>query len=229
MAGGEARVRRDIAIHTTGSSASVVVAEGGVPVAGGSVRTRAASSELVMALVDRALTDTGTAPADVEAVYACRGPGSFTGIRVGLATARGLALGFGVPLRTVTAFEAALHGFPDYPGPVAVLIDARRGQLYAQGFGGLPDRARTEARVLDPSALVSFAAEAALVATLPVALAGSGCDAFDAAVRTAFKAAWRTPERPGAEGVLGAAMAGLATEGLDPVYLRPPDAKLPRT
>ncbi len=74
----------------------------------------------------------GAAFADIDRLAVTVGPGSFTGLRVGLAFARGLALATGAPLvgiGTLAALAASV------PGAVATAIDARRGLVYAQAFG----------------------------------------------------------------------------------------------
>ncbi len=90
--------------------------------------------------VDALLRQAGAHTADVEALAVGIGPGSFTGVRVGLATARGLALALGVPAAGVSTLDALAAGTP---GAVPV-VDARRGEVFVlQG----------EPRVLAPAEL----------------------------------------------------------------------------
>jgi tRNA threonylcarbamoyladenosine biosynthesis protein TsaB len=90
--------------------------------------------------VDALLRQAGAHTADVEALAVGIGPGSFTGVRVGLATARGLALALGVPVAGVSTLDALAAGAP---GAVPV-VDARRGEVFVlQG----------EPRVLGPAEL----------------------------------------------------------------------------
>ena len=90
--------------------------------------------------VDALLRQAGAHTADVEALAVGIGPGSFTGVRVGLATARGLALALGVPVAGVSTLDALAAGAP---GAVPV-VDARRGEVFVlQG----------EPRVLAPAEL----------------------------------------------------------------------------
>ncbi len=90
--------------------------------------------------VDALLRQAGAHTADVEALAVGIGPGSFTGVRVGLATARGLALALGVPVAGVSTLDALAAGTP---GAVPV-VDARRGEVFVlQG----------EPRVLAPAEL----------------------------------------------------------------------------
>ncbi|MBE1237342.1 tRNA (adenosine(37)-N6)-threonylcarbamoyltransferase complex dimerization subunit type 1 TsaB [Phaeovibrio sulfidiphilus] len=95
-------------------------------------------AEALVPLVGELLDRTGVDPRSVEAVAVTVGPGSFTGLRVGLSTARGLALAMGCPVLGLTTFEvladAALDARPD--ARVEVLIDTKRGDAYCQAFQG---------------------------------------------------------------------------------------------
>jgi len=68
---------------------------------------------------------------DLDAVAVCTGPGNFTGIRISVSAARGMALGLGKPAVGVSAFEAQVH---DMPRPVTACIPAPRGTAYQQDF-----------------------------------------------------------------------------------------------
>lgn len=96
-------------------------------------------AEALVPLVGEVLGRAGVAPRSVEAVALTIGPGSFTGLRVGLSTARGLALAMDCPVLGLTTFEvladAALEICPD--AKVEVLIDTKRGDAYSQAFRGL--------------------------------------------------------------------------------------------
>ena len=70
--------------------------------------------------------------ADLAAIAVGTGPGNFTGVRISVALARGLALGLNIPAIGVTRLEALAHGLPR---PITVIEDARRGAVYLQGFG----------------------------------------------------------------------------------------------
>jgi tRNA A37 threonylcarbamoyladenosine modification protein TsaB len=77
---------------------------------------------------------------DLAALGVGTGPGNFTGVRIGVAAARGLALGLNIPAIGVTRFEALAHG---HERPLTVMIDARRDEVYVQSFtqgGPLPAR-----------------------------------------------------------------------------------------
>ena len=85
-------------------------------------------SERLMVLVDQLFVEAGRAPRELEAIVCGAGPGSFTGLRIGLATCKGLCLGTGARLLMVSSLEAlALRG----RGRVLAALDAFRGEVYA--------------------------------------------------------------------------------------------------
>lgn len=89
-------------------------------------------AEHLMGVIDTALTNAGIAMDGLDAVAVSVGPGSFTGVRVGVATARGLALALGKPAIGITTLEALALSARDVDGkcPTLVLIEAGRGQAY---------------------------------------------------------------------------------------------------
>jgi len=122
-----------VAIDTSAAQCAVavcaadatVLAHSAVPMARG-------HAEHLFPMLDDALRRAGGSYADLTRVAVCTGPGSFTGIRVGVSAARGLALGRGVPVFGVTRFEALAAGVAG-DIPVAVAIAARGGR-YRQDF-----------------------------------------------------------------------------------------------
>jgi tRNA threonylcarbamoyladenosine biosynthesis protein TsaB len=76
------------------------------------------------------LTNTGRELADLAAVAVSVGPGNFTGLRIGLATAKTLAWSLGLPLVPVPTMEVLAAQFPFYPHPIGVVMDAKRGEVF---------------------------------------------------------------------------------------------------
>jgi N6-L-threonylcarbamoyladenine synthase len=91
-------------------------------------------AERLMTLLATLLEETGNTYDDLSAIGVGVGPGNFTGIRIGVSAARGLALGLGVPAVGVSRFEALRYGTE---GPCACAVDARRGQVFLQIFDHL--------------------------------------------------------------------------------------------
>jgi tRNA threonylcarbamoyl adenosine modification protein YeaZ len=108
----------------------------------GESTTRAQS---LLAGVDGILAAAGVSPSELDAIVVGTGPGSFTGTRIGLSVARGLALALDLPVAGVSTLDALAAGAPDaYP-----VIDARRGEVFVSG----PLAVRPEDVDLPPGAL----------------------------------------------------------------------------
>ncbi len=90
---------------------------------------RPAHSRELMPAVAGAMDDAGVGWEKIDAIAVGVGPGAFTGLRIGVATARALAGARGLPLRPVSSLAALAAGMED--GPALALIDARRGELFA--------------------------------------------------------------------------------------------------
>ena len=88
-------------------------------------------AERLIPLLEELLAEGGIAWTDLKALAVGTGPGNFTGVRISVAAARGLALGLGIPAVGVTRLEALAHGLPR---PLVVIEDAKRGQVYVQLF-----------------------------------------------------------------------------------------------
>lgn len=86
--------------------------------------------ELLLDTMDRLLDRAGMALSDVELLTISKGPGSFTGLRVGLATWKGLALGSDIPLVGVSTLDAMTHSVSMGDGTLCVLLDARMDEVF---------------------------------------------------------------------------------------------------
>jgi tRNA threonylcarbamoyladenosine biosynthesis protein TsaB len=159
---------------------------------------------------------------DVAVVAVGVGPGAFTGLRIGVASARALALANGAELRPVSSLAALAHGIPD---PLALpLIDARRGEVFGALFAG--SKERWPAFAAAPGDVATRVAESGFN---PLA-AGNGSVAF----RAQLEAAGVRVAAPGSSAhvVSGLSVCRLAEsappvppEAVVPDYLRLPDAK----
>jgi tRNA threonylcarbamoyl adenosine modification protein YeaZ len=106
-------------------------------------------AERLMPLLQEMLAEAGLGWGDLDLIAVGTGPGNFTGVRISVAAARGLALGLAIPAIGVTRLAALAHGLPR---PLAVIEDARRDQVYLQLFTPDPEPARL-ADLADLSAL----------------------------------------------------------------------------
>jgi tRNA threonylcarbamoyladenosine biosynthesis protein TsaB len=187
-------------------------------------------AEALLPMVDDAMRHAGLSASAIDLVAVTTGPGSFTGIRVGLAAARGIALAGGFPLIGVSSFEAiAAIVAKNIPAGYSILVavESRRSDLYIQLFEA-PDRPLSEPAAILPEGLV--AAVAVVIGACPLAIAG------DAAARAADAFAARPgvvvleEGSPLAVGVVTAALRrwreGERCGPASPLYLRPPDVTM---
>lgn len=119
-----------LAIESATAVTSVALFRGETCVAE-SARGDGSAAELLMPSVDAVLREARIAPDGLAAIAVSIGPGSFTGLRVGLATAKGLVLGTSIALVPVPTLAALAIGPADESLPVLALLDARRGEMYA--------------------------------------------------------------------------------------------------
>lgn len=187
-------------------------------------------SERLLSAVDHLLADCGLAPADLEGLAVSVGPGSFTGLRVGLATVKGLAMALDLPVAPVPTLDALAARLPFADAPVCPILDARKSEVYLSFYRWRGDHMHRERDYL---ALPPEFAAAELSA--PVILLGDGIEAcrpwlgrLGGEVRIA-PAAQRLPSAS-AVAELGhavlAAGGGVDAEALVPLYLRPSEAEL---
>jgi tRNA threonylcarbamoyladenosine biosynthesis protein TsaB len=92
----------------------------------------------LLPLIDEVLRGAGLTLHDLDAIAVSAGPGSFTGLRVGLSVAKGLARAAAIPLVTVPTLEALALSVADRSGVICPLLDARKGELYAAAFEAAP-------------------------------------------------------------------------------------------
>jgi tRNA threonylcarbamoyladenosine biosynthesis protein TsaB len=122
---------------TAASTAAVLLPDGetieSAPPPGRLADRPAHAAELLPAIHD-VLARAGIGFADLDAIAVGRGPGTFTGLRIGVATARALAKASGLPLRGVSSLAALAAGMPE--GARLPLIDAKRGEVYGALFDG---------------------------------------------------------------------------------------------
>lgn len=206
-----------LGLDTCLNACSVAVVDGGRVLAHRSEVMARGHQERLAPMAQAVMADAGLPFAALERIGVTVGPGSFTGLRVGIAFAKGLASALGLPAVPVGALEAlAAEGGE---GLVAAAIDARRDQVYLQGFdAGRP--------LMAPDALPLGQAAARIVELSmgrPLTLVGSGAPLLADAAPAARVL---TPEGCDARKVAELA-AARAPAPLKPLYLRAPDAKLP--
>lgn len=223
-----------LGIDTTGPVDSVALVQQEQPLATLALRQPVASARPLLRLIDRLCRQAGLGLADIAALAVNVGPGAFTGLRVGLATAQGLALAYDKPLVGCTAFEALVALVPYWHGALCPMIQARKGEVYAALYhrcGEVVQQTR-QGVVLTPSALCDTIHERTL-------FLGSGATAYRAELVAALDQRAVCLDIVEAEMGLAVSVARLGgtrlrTSGAEPLpipqplYIRPADARLPR-
>ncbi|MDH3296777.1 MAG: tRNA (adenosine(37)-N6)-threonylcarbamoyltransferase complex dimerization subunit type 1 TsaB [Gemmatimonadota bacterium] len=124
-----------LALDTSTLQGSVALGQGDAVLGESTLSISATHSETVLPAIDRLLKQAGRSASDLEAVVVGSGPGSFTGVRIAAALARGLCFPGGTPLFAYSSLAAiAMDSDPDPDEAVCALLDARRDQVYAAGY-----------------------------------------------------------------------------------------------
>ena len=215
---------RVLAIDTalTACSAAVLDTDHGVVAAESLVMERG-HAEALMPLIARIMDEARTAFRELDRVVVTTGPGSFTGLRVGIAAARGIALAAAKPavgLSTLSALAAPLMD-ADATVPVIAAIDARHDHVYLQVFG-------PGGRTLTPPRLASLREAVEAAAAAPACIVGSAAQAVAAAMARDGIAAAAIEQRGAPDIAWVARMGAVVPEGQSPpkpLYLRAPDAQ----
>jgi len=119
-----------LALETSAKAVSAAVVENGVVLASAYQNIGLTHSVTMMPLVDSMLHNAGLTVRDMEAVAVANGPGSFTGLRIGVSAAKGLAWTLDLPCCAVSTLEAMAQNASDFDGLVICAMDARRAQVY---------------------------------------------------------------------------------------------------
>jgi len=217
---------RVLAVDTSTMAGGVALLEDARVVGESLLDVRTTHSERLMLAVDRALADARWAADSLDGLAVAVGPGSFTGLRIGLAAVKGLALALGRPIAAVPTLDAMAAGLAWASRPVCPVLAARTGEVYAclYRWDGLAMRREWEYLALSPDALAARLVEpvigtgdgAALVASPWMAIAQPARRGPSAAV-----VGWLGHERLRRGDTVGPAE-------LIPLYLRPSEAELKR-
>ena len=195
----------------------------------------------LLVLVDAVCTGAGISPRELDGVAIGAGPGSFTGLRIGMATAKGIAFAAGRPLWAVSSLAAlaadAVEELADPQlvvhagGAICAALDARRGELFAGCYRG--GAALGPERVMPPGELAAWVAElaGAEAGTAPPVLsfAGDAIDAHPSLAALASAHPWLAARTPSGRAVARLALAGARVDitlGGAPTYIRPSEAEV---
>jgi tRNA threonylcarbamoyladenosine biosynthesis protein TsaB len=222
---------RLLGIETSTLVGGVALLDDDVVVAESSLNVATTHSERLLAAVHRLLEESNAPLASLDGLAVAVGPGSFTGLRIGIATAKGLAFASGLPLVGVPTLDALAWGVPFATYPVCPLLDAKKGEVYTALYrhrqGDL--ERLTDYRVLSPDRLLSELEG-------PVCFLGDGLLAYRDRIVAAMgdRAHFVPPPRRYPSGACVADLGArrLAAGGVGdpatvvPLYVRPSEAEL---
>jgi len=189
-------------------------------------------AEALAPMISDVLAEAKVTASDLDLLAVTVGPGAFTGLRIGLATARAMALAAHVPCLGLTTTEVIAHAVDAstwQQGTLLVALDSRRADIYVQTFQAGP-KPISDARAMDPAILGGWLQDV----PGPIYVVG---DARELATAVLIEAGLETnvieaPEVPDAAVVADLASRrwtpGDILQAPTPLYLRPPDAKLPK-
>ena len=192
-----------LALETTDKVASIAIYQSGKCFEK-KIESSLRHEETVMPAVDELFQETGMTPDDLAAVAVDVGPGSFTGVRIGVCHGNAIASALGLPVISVNALEALAYPFLGYGTPVATVIDARNGN----GYGALY---ASDGIALIPPCAIEIAS---FIDKLPekAVITGTGFINSDRAVPSAGNIARIAAQRSG-------------DKAASPLYLRPSQAE----
>lgn len=119
-----------LGVDTSGRMGSVAVLEDDTVLAEIAVTSTQTHAKRLMSAVDVTLEMIGLTIADCDGFAVTTGPGSFTGLRIGISTIKGLGFATRKPVTGVSTLDALAHQFPSFPHLVCPVLDARKGQIY---------------------------------------------------------------------------------------------------
>lgn len=208
-------------------SAAIAIAENASPSITGRFELRERQhAETILPMIEQVLADAGIDWEALDAIAVTAGPGSFTGVRVGVATARGFALALSKPLIAANSLDVLARQIvdadTDTAGEFAVAVDARRGEVY---FAAYDENAGPQS---PPESLKPEHAAHVVQSRGLMRIAGTGArlvqDACDVGKR--FPLTEHLSIQPDARVLARMALdLPVLDEPLRPLYLRPPDAK----
>ncbi|MDY0161840.1 tRNA (adenosine(37)-N6)-threonylcarbamoyltransferase complex dimerization subunit type 1 TsaB [Desulfobotulus sp.] len=221
---------RLLAADTTTASASVCVVEGFRVLAARFRNPGETHSRHLLPMIEGVLKDAGLGLGEMQALACTLGPGSFTGLRIGITSLKGLAVAAELPMFGFSTLEVMACRFLCFPFPVCVMLDARRKEVYAQVF-------RVSGKAPEPLGPARVASVGDILTGLegPMLFAGSGTEVYREAILAHMgeRALWpgilsQDPDARdlAALAVLRGREGALPPAEILPLYLRKSDAEL---
>jgi tRNA threonylcarbamoyladenosine biosynthesis protein TsaB len=217
---------RVLAVETSSLAGGVALLDGDRLIAESLLDVSVTHSERLLATIDHVMAEARWAPRTLDGLAVAVGPGSFTGLRIGVSTVKGLAVALGIPIAAVPTLDAMAAALPCAALPVCPVLDARKGEVYASRYrwDGSGMQREWDYLAVAPAALALRLAE-------PTIVIGDGA----AAVRSPWAREVPAPRRvpsPACVGALGVERLRrrdtVVAAELEPLYLRPSEAELKR-
>lgn len=222
-----------LALDSTAEVCSVAVCEDERLISEITINTGNTHSETLLPAVEQALKLSGLTVNDIDAFACSTGPGSFTGVRIGVATVKGLAYEKNKPCVPVSTLEALAYNLSSFDGIICPVMNARRNQVYTATFNC--SRGKLERLCPDRAISIAELDEELSSISLPVYLCGDGYDiTLKNSTKTKFEYVFERSRFQSAYSVARCAYKKLllgetVTDAtLVPVYLRPSQAERER-
>jgi tRNA threonylcarbamoyladenosine biosynthesis protein TsaB len=219
-----------LTLDTTTRSGGIALSRGSELLAEYSCQVPGHHTDWLLQAIKHTLADTGLTLQQLDGIGVMRGPGAFTGLRVGMATAKGLAIGLGLPMVGISSLQTLAVGLCTQL-PVCALFDARKQEVYAGVYRAdeFPPRPLGPERVVGPEQLLaSLAGEILFV--------GDGAVAYRELIESCYGGQGRFAAgpanrlRPGAAAALAYAAwesgEACSPAALNPLYIRPSEAEI---
>ncbi len=222
-----------LVLDSSSLTGSIALCQGALPVAESVLNVSSTHSERLLGQIDALLEQAGWSLAEIDLLAGVTGPGSFTGLRIGVATIKGMAQVLNKPVVALSSLQLLAMNVPLVDAPVHAFLDARKQEVYSQPFvwhRGVP-RAIAAARVVPPRKLLAELQGEVVLVGNAVLLYRQWIDEI------LGERAWLPPpalHQPraaqGAWLALQARSMGQAQAAADllPCYVRPSDAELSR-
>lgn len=223
---------RILALETAAKAVSAAITEDGRILASGYQDTGLTHSRTLMPIVEGLFRNTELTAADMNAIAVSAGPGSFTGVRIGVSAAKGLAFAASIPAVAVSTLAALARNVSFAEGLIVCAMDARRGQIYNALFEA--GDGRLTRLTPDRAVALSDLAEELRNDSRPKTVLGDGAGLCFGYLTEAGISCRLAPPQLLMQNAMSVALeaedlvqAGklVSAQELAPVYLRPPQAK----
>lgn len=218
-----------LAIDTSALTATAAILSEDMLIGEISTTTKLTHSQTIMPMIDELLKKVSLDITDIDLFACSEGPGSFTGLRIGIGTIKGLAYGLGKPVVGVSTLEALAHNIDVTDLVICPIMDARRGQVYngLYSYNGNTLECITEPRALSIEELCQELTERTI-------FVGDGVNVHKEKIKELLgnKAVFASPQnllqRAGSVAYAALKKEAVSAEDLTAVYLRKPQAERER-